>query len=295
MRSGNHIPSRRSGSALVEFAFIALVLYFLLAFIIEFGRIFYSAQAVQSAADVAARELAKVPLNPTAKFVDALEDPVVLERIYNPTFLVVDLALIPDGAITQYFTDNAPILNQMLLPLMIVDYQEMTDGSTRRLLRYPGRIVPYTGAADSHLANPDQLTVNIQMVAIDANGNEVIDPIPLQVVEEIVSSNQSEGPFSLSTGVPIEQRGMVALRINYPYQAATLASYPAATTFPPDPNIGNEVIAPEDSDGRFGPNAGSDGLGRLAVMGKQVRPFRKVLTAQAFARRELFALPSTTP
>ena len=132
------------------------------------------------------------------------------------------------------------------------------------------------------------LTVEIPLVAIDASGNEVLSG-SVQVLEEVVPTGETEGPFSLTAAsVPEWQRGLVALRINYPYQAAALANYPSSGAYPPDPNIGREVVAGPDVDSRFGPNAGSDGLGRLAGMGQEIRPFRKVLTGQTFARRELF-------
>ena len=43
-------PERQRGAVLVEFAFIALLMYLLMAVTVDFGRLFYSAQAVQDAA-----------------------------------------------------------------------------------------------------------------------------------------------------------------------------------------------------------------------------------------------------
>ena len=57
-----HAPYNRRGQALVEFAVVSLVVYMLLAAILTFGQILYSAQGLQQAVDVAARELSRTPL-----------------------------------------------------------------------------------------------------------------------------------------------------------------------------------------------------------------------------------------
>src|SRR5580693_1602057 len=44
----------RRGQALVEFALVALVLYLLIAFVLDFGRAIYGTQIIQGAADLAA-------------------------------------------------------------------------------------------------------------------------------------------------------------------------------------------------------------------------------------------------
>ena len=63
---------RRRGQALVEFAIVSFVLYFLFAGILTFGQLIYSAQSLQPAADVAASELARMPLPATASLYDVL-------------------------------------------------------------------------------------------------------------------------------------------------------------------------------------------------------------------------------
>jgi len=277
MRS-DHSRHVRRGSVLVEFALIALVLYFLLAATVEFGRIMYSAQTVQQAADVAARELAKTPLPPTLTFDQFLfpqagEDASVAParaRVYDRKYLVLPL----DDADTP----PLPLLNQQLKLLMIVD--ELPDGT--RVRRYPGQLVPLPD-------NQFGFTVVVPLVVSQADGTETVDPVPREVVEEVTAAN-GVGPFSLVAALPPDQewmRGTVALRINYPYQAATMASFPVDATDPYAPNLVNPNPVLDD-DGTIGPNAGSLGLGRLEVAGKQARPFRKVLTGQAFARREVF-------
>jgi hypothetical protein len=71
------------------------------------------------------------------------------------------------------------------------------------------------------------------------------------------------------------------LRINYPFQAATLSAYTVNDS-------GQQAPVVTSEDGDVGPYAGADGLGRQAALGKTVRPFRRVLSAQAIFRREIF-------
>jgi len=288
---------------LVEFAIIALVLYLLLAVTIEFGRIMYSAQATQQAADVGARELSKTPLPAGMTFEEALAHETVRNQVYSEDYLVLNLTelesqLQAGETVTEYLArKNAPVVNRMLLPIMIVDHID----DTTTLLRYPGRLVrnPYPHASaviyPNAEANSGHWYVEIPLVAIAADGTETLGPT-VQVFEEVKPTGQPEGPFRVNAAsVPEWQRGMVALRINYPYQAAAMVAYPPQANDPPEPNVNREVVAdPDAADPRFGPNAGTDGLGRLTATGKEVRPYRKVLTAQAFARREVFQ-PLPTP
>src|SRR5918995_3063485 len=94
-------PRRRErGAALVEFALVSLVLYLLLAGVIEFGRLMFDANALQDVARVAARELAVAPVRADATFdyalsCDAASDAACLvdlkARLFDPACLVVDL------------------------------------------------------------------------------------------------------------------------------------------------------------------------------------------------------------
>ena len=51
---------------------MSLVVYMLLAAILTFGQMLYSAQTLQQAADVAAREISRTPLSATANVMDVL-------------------------------------------------------------------------------------------------------------------------------------------------------------------------------------------------------------------------------
>jgi hypothetical protein len=315
------------GAALVEFALVSFVLYLLLAGAIEFGRLMFDANALQDVARVAARELAVAPVRAEATFdyaltCDATADPGCLAdlkaRIFDPACLVIDLndpavALDSDG----YFA-SMPVVNRALRSLMI------SEPGRPGVLRYPGALLTDSvGAACSAIgpggqAAPTGLTVGIPLVeSRDAAGVEAIRWVP--VVEEIRAAQDldcpSRGPFSLvylanedTCGPldvdPLTDRGLAAVRINYPYQAATLSGFRSSVpngVDPMPPNVGS-VIAADDGgvqelnaapgglldDGAVGPYSGPYGLGRqFALAGRTVRPYRKLVSAQAIYRREV--------
>ena len=317
-----------SGAALVEFALVSLVLYLMLAGAIDFGRLMFDANALQDVARVAARELAVAPLRADVTFDYALScDPAsdanclvdLKARIFDPACLVVDLndpavALDPDG-----FFAAMPVVNRALRSLMI------TEPSRPNLLRYAGALLGDGGGAGCSAigpngqAAPTGLTVGIPLVdSRGPNGVESITWVP--VVQEIRAAVDadcpSRGPFSLVylSGLdecgplaadPLPDRGLAAVRINYPYQAATLSGFqspPPTDTDPLPPNISNVITADDggvqqnnvapgaqvDDPGAVGPYAGAFGLGRqLALAGRAVRPFRKLISAQAIYRREV--------
>jgi hypothetical protein len=325
-RRGWHVER---GAALVEFALISFALYLLVAGAIEFGRMTFGANAVQDAARVAARELAVAPVRANATFdyaltCDPAEDTQCLadlrRRIFDPACLVVDMndpavASDPDG----YFA-AMPVVNRALRALMI------TEPSRPSIVRYPGALLgdslgsSCSADGPSGTAGPTGLTVGIPFVESRSGaGGETITWVP--VLEEIRARQDvecpSRGPFSLlylaaedECGAladdPIADRGLVAVRINYPYQAALLGGFrsPVPTAVDPlPPNVSTPIFADDGSvqeqntapggvladDGAVGPYAGAFGLGRqLALAGQTLRPFRKLISAQAIYRREVF-------
>ena len=315
------------GAALVEFALVSLALYLLLAGAIEFGRLMFDANALQDVARVAARELAVAPVRAEATFeyalsCDAASDADCLAdlraRIFDPACLVVDLndpavAFDIDG----YFA-AMPVVNRALRSLMI------TEPSRPGLMRYAGALLTdSTGLACSAIgpggqAAPTGLTVGIPLVeSRDAIGVEALRWVP--VVEEIRAAQDadcpSRGPFSLVylanedtcgplDADPLTDRGLAAVRINYPYQAATLSGYRSSVpnaVDPMPPNVGSFIVADDGGvqeltpapgglldDGAIGPYAGPYGLGRqFALAGRTLRPYRKLISAQAIYRREV--------
>lgn len=278
------------GAILIEFAFIAILMYLLVAATIDFGRLYHSAQAVQDATRAAAREISVIPLPPEMTLDEALDDPKVRARVYQPEHLVIDLDNIPGGVTLDEFYSTLPVLNQTLRPLMIFD-----ASGGRRLLRYPGALLidPST---------PSGYAVGIPFVeSRSASGVETIRWLP--VVEEIQNADfPGQSPFAMNTPAAMPQRGLVAIRINYPFQASMLSGYLSAGS-PTTPNLSNSIVADDGAvqqsnappDGgvpaggaEAGPYAGTYGLGLMYAQGQAVRPFRKLLTAQAIFRREVF-------
>ena len=308
---------RRRGQALLEFSLVALVLYLLFAGILTFGQLLYGAQSLQSAADVAAREIARIPLPPsTSPFATSSENGISLydvlynpgystapagspyaqvrTQVFDPKYLMISLSAMPAGMQLSDWVKTWPIVNQMLYPLMILDYQGSVNSEP--FLWYPGA-VPGT---DSN----GWQTFRIALVTgRQASGAETIEWVP--VIEEAISPDTTG---YAAFNVQSQSGGLVALRINYPYQSATLSAYPQQTTWPPSPNgpaitandSGVTVVNPGDftpstgalSNSVYPTYGGTYGLGSQYAWLTQVRPFRRVVSAQAVARREVFQNPT---
>ncbi len=316
---------RRKGQSLVEFSLVALVLYFLFAGILSFGQLFYGAQSLQSAADTAAREIARLPLPPTTSpfasssangisLYDVLYNPAyssatagsiyaqVRSQVFDQQYLMVNLNSVPAGMQLADWVKTWPVINQVLYPLMIVNYVNTSGNGQNQeaFLWYPGA-VPGT---DSN----GWPAFRIALVTGRQNGNgaETIEWVP--VIEESLQDSPSTGDSFFAFNLQSQYRGLVALRINYPYQSATLSAYQQETTSPPSPN--GQALAANDSQvvvsnpGDFAPAAGAltnsvystyggqYGLGSQFAWLGQVRPFRRLISAQAVARREVYSNPT---
>ena len=323
----------RRGQSLVEFALVALVMYMILAAILTFGHALYVAQGLQQAADLGAREISRTPLPAVSTFEDALNDDNVREKIFDDAWLVIDLEAFytanPDGNIFTDLVPQMPLLNQQLTMVMIVDRPDFNGDGTpdEWLLRYPGALL----ARDTPAVAPNgglypagvaaQYTVGIPVVSSrTVDGVETIRWVP--VVEEIDTESTPDenaganpDPFSLNS----DQRGIVALRINFPFQSASMSSFrhdEAAADYPFEATIGRPNAAddggvielnPGDRPGSLtgiplegpevyaGTYGGQYGLGAQGALGSQVmtggrpvRPYRRVISAQAIYRREVF-------
>jgi hypothetical protein len=271
---------------LLEFALISLVFYMLFGTLISFGRLFFTAQVVQDAARLGALELARIPLPAEMTFDQALASPVVRQRIYDPNYLVVDLDNIPGGVTLEEYFDNAPVLNRALRPAMIV---QMVNGS--RLLRYPGAII-VDGSTPSGYG--------VAIPVVESRDSEGVETIRWVAPVEEIRADPTVSVFNLNAPGP--QQGMVALRINYPFQSAVLGGFRESPLGPFEPNMGYPNQADPDDvlempgetrpvlgdSGDVGPYAGPYGLGRMKAYAMDVRPFRRLLSAQAIFRREVF-------
>ncbi len=306
---------RRRGAIFVELAFVILIAYVFFAYAIGYARVFMGAQIIQNAADIAARELSRLPLPANATFEEILDDPnnpdwaEFTENVYAEDFLVVNITpwrsgIFP-GSLDDYLDAiEMPIVNKALVPLMF----EREQGDAV-FLRYPG--APAIGPSGGR-------TVIIPIIEPGATsmgggrgplGEETI--VRWARVLEEVESPTSENPFQLSS----PEAGMVQLRLNYPYQSANMFS------FKTDPNglaasrpnyaddgavspaplpagfILDPLVAPIGPD--QDPYGGTYGLGGLEGLPftteeifdgtkVSVRPWRRVLSAQSFHRREVF-------
>jgi hypothetical protein len=279
----------RRGQSLVEFALVALALYLILAAILTFGHALYVAQNIQSTADVLAREISRVPLPAGTESLQAALDilarddmPLIeLEMItarqdfrnnvYNEDLLIFNPSDVPSGvSLRRHIETEWPIVNQMLSVVMI------NDGTT---FRYPGVVKDPPGKPPGHYI---ARTLDL----------ENFDWIP--IIEE-VGAEVSASSFSVSS----PQRGLVALRINYPFQAAAMSAMEPVEEWG-EPNAGRYIeVDPSEFDEEapevlFAPKelyGGEYGLGRQYAWGRQVRPYRRVLTGQAVYRREVFSGP----
>jgi hypothetical protein len=306
------IHKKEKGAALVEFALLSLVLYVVLAATVDLGRMVFTAQAVQDAARVGARELSVLPLPAAITFDDAVQRCDVWQRVFNPAQLVIDLDTFMTDDDLDAFLAALPPVNQALRPLMIVDHVTL-DMMPRNFLRYPGALLDAAPPAPPGCPLPPASGFGVGIPRItkrDATGVETIEWVPIlaEVRTDPSADGAASGPFSIASTGP--QHGLVALMVNYPFQAAMMTSFrPAAPTAddPLPPNMANYNIAddahvshdpldpyPAPSGATLDPGqptgvyAGRYGLGRqFAFAGKTVRPYRKLITAQAIYRREV--------
>jgi len=280
-------PRCRRGQALVEFALVSLVIYLLLAAIVTFGYMLFVAQGLQQATDLAAREISRTPLEPEMTLAEALQDEAVRETIFDKHYLVLDF---DGGANLNGLIPQLPLVNQQLLPLMIADTIE-----GRRVLRYPGVVVSDDDPSDNPDSPPPSgyLVLIPRVVSRSPDGATTVEWV--DAIEEIRAAGATESPFQLSS----TQRGVAAVRMNYPFQSPVMSSFQPNPAGPFEPSIGmpnladdSQVNAPPGtavpSDREFGPYTGTRGLGQQAAYGQAVRPYSKLISAQAVYRREAF-------
>ncbi len=298
----------RRGAALVEFALVSLALYLVLAAGIELGRLVLVDQVLEDAARVAARELALRSLPAGASFEDALADPAVQQAVYDEGKLVIDRGQFASEADLQQHLASLPVVNRMLVPLMIEE-RATVSGVELDLLRYPGALWSDPSTSTGY-------SVRIpRVLARDASGVETIDWV--DVLEEVRCDpcDPATGAFSLAAPDPAPAclppgapRGLVAVRLNYPFQAAMLSGYRQSAEGPLEPNGSMPILAADDAvtvqlapgcpppDGSLvpasgpgvGTYAGTYALGSQLAMATTVRPFRRLLSTQAVFRREVF-------
>ncbi len=313
---------RRRGQALVEFAVVALLLYMLIAAVLTFGQAIYSAQSVQQAADSIAREISRTPLPAVPDTLDPQgpNDPAFLnyvlygnattdtalagvrQRVFDDNFLVLSLDAGPVGAELTFNGGHPlgdfPLATQQLFSVMIND----TVGG-QSLIHFPGALFQSPQQGYTSPAGIASTGYVVRIPVVSSSSSSTTESVVgwVSPLEAIVDANGVDG-FALNSTTVSGQSGVVALRVNYPYQSASMSGYqpgidPSQPGGPPLLPIvagggggggPSGVGAAVTSDEQFGPYAGDNGLGQQAAMGETVRPFRRLISAQAIYRREVF-------
>jgi hypothetical protein len=234
-------------------------------------------------------------------------------RVYDDHYLVLrqdDVLDAINGGYNQSFVGRLPIVNQQLIPLMISD----SIGGVR-YFRYPGAV--YQREPTIILLDPPPTGYSVRIPIVVGRGELGVETINWVPVVEPVRDGENVDPFPINANSL--QQGLVALRINYPVQSGAMSSFrrdPSAPDYPFEPTIGRPNAADDsavvdnggqwapppsslvstDSTTGFGTYAGPYGLGKQAAFGSPqfigtatgVRPFRRVISAQAIYRREVF-------
>jgi hypothetical protein len=304
-----------SGAALVEFALVSLVAYFLVAGGVEVGRMIFISQALQDAARVAAREMAVTPLPGMDPFETALQQ----SGIFDENVLVIDSSCpYTDDQFDAYWA-SLPLVNRMLRPLYVSE-TVVLDGETtpRRLLHYPGALVKVSTPVVNPCAltyspgdQPTDLSVKVVRVKYDPDTGKEADYELVPILSEVrtdpdeakTPENDKTSPFRM------DQQGTVNLAINYPFQSAALSFFHRSTAGPLEPNAANRILADDTFAGSHEPalKAGEEyanpeaalpgsavysgplGLGKQFAFAQSVRPYRNLITGQAIFRREVFS------
>ncbi|WP_447971756.1 TadE/TadG family type IV pilus assembly protein [Nitrospira sp. M1] len=279
------------GSVLVEFSLIAVALSLLIALIVDVARMVFVSQLLQETVRVAARELALVPLSPTMTFEQALQHPDVKDRIYDPTALLIEIDQFQDSHRLEKFLDGLPIVNRMLRPLMIVE-DMMFDGQTRTVLRFPGVVVQERKETD-----PQSWSIGVPRAETSEARND--EPTTWTSVLEEIRGNPDDaqsGAFSLQSSPDGARGGLVALRVNYPFQPMFMNWQPQAVL--PDSVANSSVEQSQElarvlqekqkSTGGMTVTDGPTRAGVTHIVSGSVKEYPHILSAQAVFRREVF-------
>ena len=298
---------RVRGAVLAEFAILSIVLWLLLAGILEIGRALTVQQLLQHNARTLARAMARLPVGPELTFQAAVGSPAFQDTVLDTRFLVIDSALLARCGYADFgqpgheagldaLFDRLPFGNQHLRPLMIADRR-----GDQRMLRYPGTLLIRATPPSPACEEGSAFAVMIPRIERATNSYRW-----LNVIEESTNPNGatgSPGQFQLSRG------GWAGVRLNYPFQSVGLMAYRPTGLI--DPVTGREQLRLVDdtgpapsavptvgtisqSDRGTGAYAGRAGLGRFYAgtrangQPRAVRPFRRVLSASAGFRREFF-------
>ncbi len=284
--------NKRRASILVEFAIIAMVLYLLFAGLLAFGRMLYCSQVVNQAVDTAAQELAHTPLPASITFEEVRDNTAPTtefrDRVFSEDYLAIDITpwIIAPGGMTLYeYVDslNPPMVNRMLVQVMYIE--EVPGGTT--LLRYPGAIITSATAPSGYTVVVPTIQAQSTAGPADIRWVRVLEEVDTEA-EPGDNTGSAPDPFPVNS----PQGGLAALRLHYPFQSVGMSGYINGNYVIADDGAITELNAPGGAlvspTSTVGPHAGPYGLGTHLAWGETVRPFRKVITAQAIYRREVF-------
>jgi len=316
---------RRQGSALVEFALLAFVVWLILAGVLELGRAFSAQQILQHAARTIAREMALLELPHDASFDEALRS------VLDTRFLVIDSSLLArcgkplfgepghEVGVEELFVERTPIGNRLLRPLMIHD-----EVAGRRMIRYPGAVLARTDGVSASSPCSEGSVFTVGLAELDRAGGEVrwqavASPEPAPGDPD---ARPGRDDFALGAG------GWAGVRVRYPFQSAALIATRETGVVDPATGRMTRTLVDAEGDAAFvdsglealdatllSPSADGDdspigsvqayagrrGLGQLASLpdaagrARSVRPYRRLLSATAGFRRETFLPAGGTP
>ena len=278
------------GSVLIEFSLIAVSLSLLIALVVDVARMVFIAQMLQDAARVAARELSLLPLPPTITFDQALQLPQVKDRIFDPADLVIEIDQFENSDKLREFLDGLPIVNRMLRPLMTFD-QMMVEGRVRQVLHFPGIVLH-----NRNHENQQSWSIGIPRAGLTENmqGHTFRWTSVLEEMRGNPDDPQT-GSFSLQTLSASQPSGLVALRVNYPFQPMFMNWLPQSVL--PDSTTLSSVDEPYSRLGVLSDVEQQEPETSLNRVGQRRSPsiikgspedFQGVLSGQAVFRREVF-------
>jgi hypothetical protein len=229
----------------------------------------------------------------------------VKATIWDPSKLVIDMEFFADDDALQSYLSSLPLVNKALRPAFITETVPVGT-STHRIIRFPGALVS-PDPANPPTDPPSSATNGFSVVVYKVSGTST--PTEIQVLAEtrVDPADQNCGTFSvippmLTAGEcgasfdPNQNRGIVSVTVNYPFQSAALTGFKSAgfdANGAPNPNISNRIDSPDDpATTPAGTYTGSFGLGNQAAFGgmngnKYVRPYRTLLLGQAIFRRDV--------
>ena len=278
------------GSVLVEFSLIAVSLSLLIALVVDVGRMVFIAQMLQDTARVAARELSLLPLPPTITFEQALQLPQVKDRIFDPAALVIEVDQFETSDKLHEFLDGLPIVNRMLRPLMTFE-QMIVDGRVQQILHFPGIV----------LKNRNHENQQSWSIGIPRPGfSEKMQDHTFRwtsVVEEIRENpdDPRTGSFSLQPSSSSHPSGLVALRVNYPFQPMFMNWLPRSVL--PDSatlssidglNSNSDELIGEEQQGFESSLSLVAHVRSPSILKGSPEDFQRVLSGHAVFRREVF-------